>query len=143
MRTIPSTPSTSRSLPLLSMPLASFLVVALFCSAAPALAETLIGNDIRLEQGVLRAATDPILSNASGTLHIEGAVVGQIAPGRSTGPSGISLQGGLLPVPVPEPGTGLLLVAGASALIAFGRRRALRSLEARAVSIEAPEGPLL
>ena len=133
MRTMPSRSSTSRSLPL-----AWFLLAALFCSAAPTLAETLIGNDIRLGQGELRPATDPVLSNASGMLHIEHPVLGQIAAGRSTGPSGISLQGGLRPVPVPEPGTGLLLIAGASALIAVGRRRALRCLETRAVSIHEP-----
>jgi hypothetical protein len=94
--------------------------------AAPVLADTLVGNGIRLEQGVLRAASDPVLSSASGTLRIEGAVVGQFAAGISTGASGTTLRGGLLPIPIPEPSTGLLLTAGASALIAVGRRRAVR-----------------
>ena len=103
--------------PLLLATAATFL-------ATPVLADTLVGNGIRLEQGVLRAASDPVLSSASGTLRIEGAVVGQFAAGISTGASGTTLRGGLLPVP--EPSTGLLLIAGASALIAVGRRRAVR-----------------
>jgi hypothetical protein len=92
--------------------------------AAPVLADTLVGNGIRLEQGVLRPASDSVLSSASGTLRIEGAVVGQFAAGISTGASGTTVRGGLLPVP--EPSTGLFLTAGASALIAVGRRRAVR-----------------
>ena len=118
----------------------SLLLVALLCASTPSLAETLVGTDIRLERGTLHAATDAVLSNTSGTLRIEGAVLGQVPVGRSTGPSGISLQSGLppVPVPVPEPGTGLLLLAGASALLALRPRRAVSSHEAASVSLRGP-----
>ena len=101
------------------------LLLAAFLITAPlAQAETLASSSYRLEAGGIQVAADPVLSNASGTLHIQGAVLGQVEAGRSTGPSGLSLQGGLLPVPVPEPGAGLLLFAGASALVGLRRRRA-------------------
>ena len=116
----------------------SLLLVALLCAAGPGLAETLVGTDTRLEQGTLRPATDSVLSNASGTLHIEGAVLGQTPVGRSTGASGISLRTGLRPVPVPEPATGLLLVVGASALLAMRRTHAISSPEASSASIRGP-----
>ena len=100
------------------------LLLAGFLITAPlAQAETLVSGSYRLEAGGIQVAADPVLSNASGTLHIQGAVLGQVEAGRSTGPSGLSLQGGLLPVPVPEPGAGLLLFAGASALIGLRRVR--------------------
>jgi len=98
--------------------LAALLVIAPFAQA-----ETLVSGSYRLEAGGIQVAADPVLSNASGTLHIQGAVLGQVEAGRSTGPSGLSLQGGLLPVPVPEPGAGLLLFAGASALVGLRRLR--------------------
>jgi hypothetical protein len=104
------------------------LLAVVLLSGGPALAETLVGNGIRLEQGVLRVASDPVLSNTSETLHLEGGVVGQFAAGRSNGASGISLEGGLVPTPVPEPSTGLLLLTGAFALVSLGRSRTLRSL---------------
>lgn len=100
------------------------LLAALLITAPLAQAETLVSGSYRLEAGGIQVAADPVLSNASGTLHIQGAVLGQVEAGRSTGPSGLSLQGGLLPVPVPEPGTSLLLFAGASALVGLRRRRA-------------------
>jgi hypothetical protein len=100
------------------------LLLAAFLITAPlAQAETLASSSYRLEAGGIQVAADPVLSNASGTLHIQGAVLGQVEAGRSTGPSGLSLQGGLLPVPVPEPGAGLLLFAGASALVGLRRLR--------------------
>lgn len=100
-----------------------FVLAALLLTAPLAQAETLASSSYRLEAGGIQVAADPVLSNASETLHIQGAVLGQVEAGRSTGPSGLSLQGGLLPVPVPEPGTGLLLFAGASALIGLRRVR--------------------
>ena len=98
-------------------------LAALLIAAPLAQAETLASSSYRLEAGGIRVAADPVLSSASGTLHIQGAVLGQVEAGRSTGPSGLSLQGGLLPVPVPEPSTGLLLFAGVSALVGLRRRR--------------------
>ena len=112
---------------LLLMLRATLLLLAALLIAAPlAQAETLASSSYRLEAGGIRVAADPVLSSASGTLHIQGAVLGQVEAGRSTGPSGLSLQGGLLPVPVPEPGTSLLVSAGASALIGLRRLRARR-----------------
>ena len=103
---------------------AYFLSLAALLIAAPlAQAETLGSSSYRLEAGGIQVAADPVLSNASETLHIQGAVLGQVEAGRSTGPSGLSLQGGLVPVPVPEPSTGLLLFAGASALVGLRRLR--------------------
>ena len=99
------------------------LLAALLVAARSAQAETLASSSYRLETGRIQVAADPVLSNASGTLHIQGAVLGQVEAGRSTGPSGLSLQGGLLPVPVPEAGAGLLLFAGASALVGLRRLR--------------------
>ena len=100
-----------------------FLLAAFLITVPLAQAESLASSSYRLEAGGIQVAADPVLSNASGTLHIQGAVLGQVEAGRSTGPSGLSLQGGLLPVPVPEPGAGLLLFAGASALIGLRRVR--------------------
>lgn len=98
-------------------------LAALLITAPLAQAETLASSSYRLEAGGIQVAADAVLSNASETLHIQGAVLGQVEAGRSTGPSGLSLQGGLLPVPVPEPSTGLLLFAGASVLVGLRRRR--------------------
>lgn len=99
------------------------LLAALLITAPLAQAETLVSGSYRLEAGGIQVAADPVLSNASETLHIQGAVLGQVEAGRSTGPSGLSLQGGLLPVPVPEPGAGLPLFAGACALVGLRHRR--------------------
>ena len=98
-------------------------LAALLIAAPLAQAKTLASSSYRLEAGGIQVAADPVLSNVSGTLHIQGAVLGQVEAGLSTGPSGLSLQGGLLPVPVPEPSTGLLLFAGASALVGLRRLR--------------------
>ena len=99
------------------------LVAALLITAPLAQAETLASSRYRLEEGRIQVAADPVLSNASGTLHIQGAVLGQVEAGRSVSPSGFSHQGGLLLVPTPEPGTGLLLLAGVSALVGLRRLR--------------------
>jgi len=114
------------------------LLTGLLSASGLAYAETLVGDDIRLEQGALRAARDPRLRNAAETLHIEGPVLGQTEAGRSTGPSGLTLQGGLAPVPVPEPGAAMMLVGGALTLLALERRRTSRSRENTCVSIRGP-----
>ena len=111
-------------------------LAVLFLASPPAHTETLASSSYRLEEAELRPAADAILSNASETLHIKGAVLGQVAAGRSTGPSGISLQGGILPVPVPEPWVGPLLFTGTLALVVLGRRPVLRSAETRSILVQ-------
>ena len=106
----------------------STLLAALLIAAPLAEAETLASSGYRLEAGGIQVAAAPVLSNAAGTLNIQGAVLGQVGAGRSAAPSGLSLRGGRLPVPVPEPGTSLLVLAGTSALVGLRRGRARLSV---------------
>jgi hypothetical protein len=98
-------------------------LAALLLTAPLAQAETLASTSYHLGSGGFHLDSDAVLRNASEMLPIQSAVLGQVEACRSTGPSGLSLQGGLVPVPVPEPNTGLLLFSGASALVGLPRHR--------------------
>ncbi|HIF98602.1 MAG TPA: hypothetical protein EYQ54_16520 [Myxococcales bacterium] len=88
-------------------------------------AQTLVGPGIELREGALVVASAPVLSNGSGTLHIESSTLGELAGGRAVGLSGIQLLSGA--VPIPEPAALLQLGSGALGLTLLGRRRRLRS----------------
>ena len=57
--------------------------------ASPASAQTLVGPDIELRESALVVASAPVLSNGSGTLHIESSTLGELAGGRAVGASDI------------------------------------------------------
>jgi hypothetical protein len=84
-------------------------------------AETLVGPDIELRESALVVASAPVLSNGSGTLHIESSTLGELAGGRAVGASGIQLLSGA--IPIPEPAGLLQLGSGALGLMLLGRRR--------------------
>ena len=87
---------------------------------------TLVGSNTELRESAIVVASAPMLSNASGTLHLESPTMGELASGRAVGGSGIQLYGGA--IPIPEPAALLQLGTGALGLILFDRRRRLRSL---------------
>ena len=105
---------------------AALLCLALVGLASMASAQTLVGPDIELREGALAVASAPVLSNASGTLHLESPTIGELAGGRAVGASGVQLLGGT--IPIPEPAALLQLGSGALGLILIDRRRRLRSL---------------
>ena len=88
-------------------------------------AETLVGPDVELRESALVVASAPMLSNGSGTLHIESSTLGELAGGRAVGASGIQLLSGA--VPIPEPAALLQLGPGALGLMLLERRRRIRS----------------
>jgi hypothetical protein len=88
-------------------------------------AQTLVGPDIELRESALVVASAPVLSNGSGTLHIESSTLGELAGGRAVGASGIQLLSGA--IPIPEPAALLQLGSGALGLMLLERRRRLRS----------------
>jgi hypothetical protein len=88
-------------------------------------AQTLVGPGIELREGALVVASAPVLSNGSGTLHIESSTLGELAGGRAVGASGIQLLSGA--VPIPEPAALLQLGPGALGLMLLERRRRIRS----------------
>ena len=88
-------------------------------------AQTLVGPDIELRESALVVASAPLLSNGSGTLHIESSTLGELAGGRAVGASGIQLLSGA--VPIPEPAALLQLGPGALGLMLLERRRRIRS----------------
>jgi hypothetical protein len=88
-------------------------------------AETLVGPDVELRESALVVASAPMLSNGSGTLHIESSTLGELAGGRAVGASGIQLLSGA--VPIPEPAALLQLGPGALGLMLLERRRRMRS----------------
>ena len=100
---------------------ATLLCLALVGLASPASAETLVGPDIELRESALVVASAPVLSNGSGTLHIESSTLGELAGGRAVGASGIQLLSGA--VPIPEPSALLQLGPGALGLMLLERRR--------------------
>ena len=100
---------------------ATLLCLALVGLASMASAQTLVGPDIELREGALVVASGPVLSNDSGTLHIESSTLGELAGGRAMGASGIQLLSGA--VPIPEPAALLQLGSGALGLMLLGRRR--------------------
>lgn len=95
--------------------------LALVLIGGPTAAQTLIGPDIELRESALVVASAPVLSNGSGTLHIESSTLGDLAGGRAAGPSGIQLLSGA--IPIPEPAALLQLGSGAFGLILLERRR--------------------
>ena len=104
-----------------AMARATLLCLALVGLASMASAQTLVGPDIELREGALVVASAPVLSNGSGTLHIESSTLGELAGGRAMGASGIQLLSGA--VPIPEPAALLQLGSGALGLMLLGRRR--------------------
>lgn len=100
------------------------LSVFLLVAAAPATqAEVLSGADIQLHGGSIAPVASAPLSNASGTLHLEGSTLSVLGAGHSSGSSGIQLHVGVAPVPVPEPSALWQLGAGVLGLGALLRRR--------------------
>ena len=99
--------------------------LALLGFASMASAQTLVGPDIELRESALVVASAPVLSNSSGTLHIESSTLGELAGGRAVGASGIQLLSGA--VPIPEPAALLQLGPGALGLMLLERRRRIRS----------------
>ena len=98
------------------------LSVFLLVAAAPATqAEVLSGADIQLHGGSIAPAASAPLSNASGTLHLEGSTLSVLGAGHSSGSSGIQLHVGV--APVPEPSALWQLGAGVLGLGALLRRR--------------------
>jgi hypothetical protein len=84
-------------------------------------AQPLVGPDIELRESALVVASAPVLSNGSGTLHIESSTLGELAGGRAVGASGIQLLSGA--IPIPEPAALLQFGSGALGLMLLGRRR--------------------
>ena len=99
--------------------------LALVGLASIASAQTLVGPDIELRESALVVASAPVLSNGSGTLHIESSTLGELAGGRAVGASGIQLLSGA--IPIPEPAALLQFGSGALGLMLLERRRRLRS----------------
>ena len=108
-----------------AMARATLLSLALVGLASMASAQTLVGPDIELREGALVVASAPVLSNDSGTLHIESSTLGELAGGRAVGASGIQLLSGA--VPIPEPAALLQFGSGALGLMLLGRRRSASS----------------
>jgi len=103
----------------------ALISLALVGLAGIASAQTLVGPDIELRESALVVASAPVISNGSGTLHIESSALGELAGGRALGASGIQLLSGA--IPIPEPAALLQLGSGALGLMLLGRRRRQRS----------------
>jgi len=101
--------------------LAALPCLALLGLCPVASAQTLVGPDIELRESALVVASAPVLSNGSGTLHIESSTLGELAGGRAVGASGIQLLSGA--IPIPEPAALLQFGSGALGLMLLGRRR--------------------
>ena len=104
----------------------ALISLALVGLASIGSAQTLVGPDIELRESALVVASAPVLSNGSGTLHIESSTLGELAGGRALGASGIQLLSGA--IPIPEPAALLQLGSGALGLMLLGRRRRMRKL---------------
>jgi hypothetical protein len=104
---------------------ATLACLGVYAVAGMASAQTLVGAAIELHGGALEAASAPVLSNGSGTLHVEATTLGEPIRGHAAGPvSGIQLFSGT--VPVPEPAALLQVGSGALGLILLQSRRRLR-----------------
>ena len=79
------------------------------CVAGAVCSETLSGDTVQLHEGEVVPSSVPSLSNESGTLRVERSMLGGLAPGHSTGPSGLQLESSV--VSVPEPSSALQGVA--------------------------------
>lgn len=111
------------------MPVSTQLAVAFvglaLCVAGTVSSETLSGETLQLHEGEVVPSAVPSLSNGSETLQVKRSMVGGLAPGRSTGPSGLQLEGSVAAVPEPSSspqGSAAVLVL---ALVAW-RRNAVR-----------------
>ena len=91
------------------------------CVAGAVSSETLSGDTVQLHEGEVVPSSVPSLSNESGTLRVERSMLGGLAPGHSTGPSGLQLESSV--VAVPEPSSGLQGVAAVLALGLLAWRR--------------------
>ena len=109
-----------RSATLRTLGAAAFVGLTL-CVAGAVSSETLSGDTVQLHEGEVVPYSVPSLSNESGTLRVARSVVGGLAPGHSTGPSGLQLESSV--VSVPEPSSALQGVAAVLALLALLARR--------------------
>ena len=91
------------------------------CVAGAVSSETLSGSTVQLHEGEVVPSSVPSLSNESGTLRVARSMLGGLAPGHSTGPSGLQLESSV--VSVPEPSSALQGVAAVLALLAWRRGR--------------------
>ncbi len=91
------------------------------CVPGAVWSETLAGSTVQLHEGEVVPSSVPSLSNESGTLRVERSMLGGLAPGHSTGPSGLQLESSV--VSVPEPSSALQGVAAVLALLAWRRGR--------------------
>ena len=108
-----------RSATLRTLGAAAFVGLTL-CVAGAVSSETLSGDTVQLHEGEVVPSSVPSLSNESGTLRVARSMLGGLAPGHSTGPSGLQLEG---VVAVPEPSSGLQGVAAVLGLLAWRRGR--------------------
>ena len=91
------------------------------CVSGAASSETLLGSTVQLHEGEVVPSSVLALSNESETLRISRSTVGGLAPGHSTGPSGLQLESRM--VTVPEPSSALQGVAAVLTLLAWRRGR--------------------
>jgi hypothetical protein len=109
-----------RSATLCTLGAAAFVGLTL-CIAGAASSETLLGSTVQLHEGEVVPSSVLALSNESETLRISRSTVGGLAPGHSTGPSGLQLESRM--VTVPEPSSALQGVAAVLTLLAWRRGR--------------------
>jgi hypothetical protein len=109
-----------RSATLCTLGAAAFVGLTL-CVAGPVSSETLSSNTVQLHEGEVFTSSVPSLSNESETLRVARSTVGGLAPGHSTGASGLQLQGSV--VAVPEPSSALQGVAAVLGLALLTCRR--------------------
>ena len=77
--------------------------------------ETLSAENLQLHEGEIVLSAVPFLSDDLGRPRVERSIVGGLAPGHSTAPSGLQLEASV--VAVPEPSSGLL---GVVAVLSVG-----------------------
>ena len=109
-----------RSATLCTLGAAAFVGLTL-CVSGAASSETLLGSTVQLHEGEVVPSSVPSLNNESETLRISRSTVGGLAPGHSTGPSGLQLESRM--VTVPEPSSALQGVAAVLTLLAWRRGR--------------------
>ena len=91
------------------------------CVAGAVSSETLSGSTVQLHEGEVFTSSVPALRNESETLWVARSTEGGLAPGHSTGASGLQLQGSV--VAVPEPSSALQGVAAVLGLALLTCRR--------------------
>jgi hypothetical protein len=109
-----------RSATLCTLGAAAFVGLTL-CVSGAASSETLLGSTVQLHEGEVVPSSVLALSNESETLRVARSTVGGLAPGHSTGPSGLQLESRM--VTVPEPSSALQGVAAVLTLLAWRRGR--------------------